>query len=186
MNKKIRYCLCMSKYLPLYLWTLLSQYISLLPPFLIAPNANIIKKLIRNDIEMSENKMGIMHEGFLIRVMMSGGWYSWNITFNFLCFNENFKNYPKIFKLKYHGNYRFAKLAGAAENLLKNIRPDRLRLIWDFQNCLWNFSNLKIKEDMNFSTFIGRKRRWTAKNGKTVNESRPDRLRLKRDFQNCL
>ena len=30
------------------------------------------------------------------------------------------------------------------------------------------------------------KRRVTAKNGKTVNETRPDRLRLKQDFQNCL
>ena len=39
---------------------------------------------------------------------------------------------------------------------------------------------------MNFSISIGRKRRATAKNGKTVNETRPDQLRLKRDFQNFL
>ena len=39
---------------------------------------------------------------------------------------------------------------------------------------------------MNFSIYIGRKRRRSAKNGKTVNETQPDRLRLKRDFQNCL
>ena len=39
---------------------------------------------------------------------------------------------------------------------------------------------------MYFSISIGRKRRGTAKNGKTVNETRPVRLHLKRDFQNCL
>ena len=38
---------------------------------------------------------------------------------------------------------------------------------------------------MNFTIYIGRKRRWTAKSGKTVKETRPDRLRLKRDFQKC-
>ena len=38
---------------------------------------------------------------------------------------------------------------------------------------------------MSFSISISRKRRWTAKNGKTVNKTRPSRLHLKRDFQNC-
>ena len=39
---------------------------------------------------------------------------------------------------------------------------------------------------MNFSISISRKRRATAKNGKTVNETRPDQLHLKHNFQNCL
>ena len=68
---------------------------------------------------------------------------------------------------------------------VNETQPVRLRLKHDFQNCLKIFSRPKIKEDMNFSISIGRKRRWTAKNGKTVNESWPVRLRLKRDFQNC-
>ena len=39
---------------------------------------------------------------------------------------------------------------------------------------------------MNFLISIGRKRRVTAQNGKTVNETQPVWLRLKRAFQNCL
>ena len=67
--------------------------------------------------------------------------------------------------------------------------PDRLRLKQDFQNCLQNFPSFNIKKVTDLASLTvwnRRKRRGTAKNGKTVNETRPDRLRLKRDFQNCL
>ena len=32
---------------------------------------------------------------------------------------------------------------------VNETRPDRLRLKWEFQNCLWNFSTSSIKEVMN-------------------------------------
>ena len=68
------------------------------------------------------------------------------------------------------------KWRGTAKNgkTVNETRPDRLRLKRDFQNCLQNFSRLKIKEDMDFSVSIGRKRFGTAKNGKTVIETQTE------------
>ena len=58
-----------------------------------------------------------------------------------------------------------------------------------FPKLSLKFSSLNIKKVTDVTSLTAwdrQKRRVTAKNGKSVNETRPDRLCLKRDFQNCV
>ena len=79
----------------------------------------------------------------------------------------------------------FAPLtAGAAKTskILRNISAERLHLMWDFQNSLWNFSSSNIKE----ITVLAPLTAGTAENGKIRSTIYVDCLRLIWDFQNCL
>ena len=73
--------------------------------------------------------------------------------------------------------------------LIQNSQPERLCLVWDFQNSLQNFSSSNIKEVTDLLALTAEAARGpprVAETAKIVQNSQPERLRLVCDFQNCL
>ena len=48
----------------------------------------------------------------------------------------------QIYGVNSGGPPRMAEMA----KIIQNLEPECLRLAWDFQNCLWNYSSPNIKE----------------------------------------
>ena len=60
-----------------------------------------------------------------------------------------FVRFPKLsskfFYLKYQESYSYKVKPPKTVKTVSNFHPERWQLMWDFQNCLWNFSSSNIK-----------------------------------------